>query len=93
MSLESAALGRPIGVADTDPVREYFGENAIYCNPYDVLTIAECLKQLYEETCQAPPIGIWGRFEWRQALMPLLDVFDYREDTLSDELTTEKSIR
>jgi len=45
-SLEAAMLGVPIIVANTAPVKEYFGDSAIYCEPDKVDSICNSLIML-----------------------------------------------
>lgn len=44
VSLEAAAMGRNIVVADRGSVREYFGDEAFYCDPLDPGSIATAIK-------------------------------------------------
>ncbi|WCF07871.1 glycosyltransferase [Paenibacillus thiaminolyticus] len=69
-SLEAAALGCNIGVSDVGPVREYFGEEAYYCNPYSVESIVSCLTKLYnaDTELQHKIKGYIQRFDWDNVL-------------------------
>jgi len=44
VNLEAAAMGRNIIVADRGSVREYFKDEAFYCDPLDPSSIAEAIK-------------------------------------------------
>jgi glycosyltransferase involved in cell wall biosynthesis len=72
-SLEAAALGTPVGVSDVLPVREYFGGRALYCDPYDLQSIASCMERLYVQTqgSQELKAHVLERFRWEVALQPL----------------------
>lgn len=43
-SLEAAALGTPVVVANTQPVVEYFGDIAVYADPHDVGSLRRAIQ-------------------------------------------------
>ncbi|WP_107839185.1 glycosyltransferase [Metasolibacillus meyeri] len=51
-SLEAKALSIPIIVSNTEPVKEYFSDTAIYCNPNDIINIRKSLELIYNKENQ-----------------------------------------
>ena len=49
-SLEAAISGNTIVVSDRGSPREYFGDDAFYCDPADLQSIKEALQRGYEAT-------------------------------------------
>jgi glycosyltransferase involved in cell wall biosynthesis len=77
-SLEAAALGLPIGVADVPPVREYFAEHAYYCDPHGVDSVARMLRSMQQDpgVSEERSLYITRRYSWDRALKPLGDLVD-----------------
>lgn len=46
-SLEAALFGCPVVTTSIGAVREYFGDNAFYCNPYDYASIKEAVAKAW----------------------------------------------
>ncbi|MZQ83731.1 glycosyltransferase [Paenibacillus sp. 5J-6] len=68
-SLEAGLLGCNIGVANTAPVKEYFGDYANYCDPYNVGSIKDCLELLYNnEKNNALSHFIAEKYDWCNVL-------------------------
>lgn len=75
-SIEAAALGCKIAVSDVAPVKEYFGELAIYCNPSSVKSISNCLMELWDselsdEERNNQLYQIKNLYNWPNVLKPL----------------------
>lgn len=47
-NLEALYFGKNIIVGDCSPVKEYFGENAIYCDPYETKSIEKAILKCNE---------------------------------------------
>jgi glycosyltransferase involved in cell wall biosynthesis len=74
VSMESAALGIPIGVSELPPVMEYFKENANYCKPDDIESIRLCIMKML--STNRPKIEelqkrITQQFDWSVVLKEL----------------------
>lgn len=74
-SLEAAALGCKIAVSDVGPVREYFSDLALYCDPSSVDSIRDCLLELWNknltESEREKQINFISRsFNWGETLKP-----------------------
>lgn len=74
-SLEAAALGTPVVVADTPPVVEYFADAAVYADPHDVAS----LRRAVDLACRSLPSAdlarrIRERYAWDVVLEPLSGV-------------------
>ncbi|NOU73888.1 glycosyltransferase [Paenibacillus sp. LMG 31458] len=68
-SLEAGLLGCNIGVADTAPVKEYFGDYATYCDPHNVNSIKKCLEILYNnEKNNKLSRFITEKYDWKYVL-------------------------
>jgi len=72
-AMEAAAMGVPIVVSNVAPVREYFGDLAIYCDPSRPASIARACQ----DAAQVGPRD--GRdfaeqFAWNRVLKPLGEV-------------------
>jgi glycosyltransferase involved in cell wall biosynthesis len=76
ISLEAAALGCGIVVSDNGPVREYFGNKAIYINPYDYKSIAGGLEKLYKSNVVNHSEYYKYHFSWMNTLKILLSKLD-----------------
>ncbi|MBS3976030.1 MAG: glycosyltransferase family 4 protein [Syntrophomonadaceae bacterium] len=77
-SLEAAAQGCQIVVSDVPPVREYFQENAYYCNPHSVDSIANSIKNALAQGRPNPTIQKYVKenYQWDIVLEPLLNVIN-----------------
>ena len=67
-SLEAAACGKNIVVCDRGSVREYFGNDAYYCDYYSMASIAEALQRAWNA---GPPDALASRimseYTWTRA--------------------------
>ncbi|WP_235827893.1 glycosyltransferase [Brevibacillus migulae] len=81
-SIEALALGRPIGVSDVAPVREYFEELAIYCNPHEPQSIATSMEKLFYTEHEADVDVILDRFDWHIVLDKLISLLSSMEGKL-----------
>lgn len=76
-SLEAAALGVNIIVANTGPVKEYFSENVYYCNPYEPESIKLSLVIAYNQKKKENNIPFFiNNYDWENVLRPLGDLFE-----------------
>lgn len=76
-SLEAAILGKPIGVSNVKPVKEYFNKMAYYCDPYSIDSIAKCLDQIMQNDKGADTVlseFIKNNYLWDIVLNPLLEL-------------------
>ncbi len=84
-SLEAAVLGKNIVVSDVGPPREYFGEYAIYCNPYSVESIAGALCELERRSEGTRNIElseyVMRNFAWDVALKDLKTILREFQET------------
>lgn len=76
-SLEAAALGTRIVVGDRGDVRDYFGDNAVYCDPDSV----ESIRSAVLEALNAPaPIGfaeyVCEHFTWAKAAEQTAEAYE-----------------
>lgn len=72
-SLEAASLNCPVCVSNVGPVREYFGESAIYVNPYDVESIKNGIEELYNGVrLHCDNFKQISCFQWENVLEKLL---------------------
>lgn len=79
-SLEAGSLGCPIGVSEVAPVREYFGEYALYCDPSSVESIAKCMKELFlSPASEQLSRHINKNYDWNNVLIPLEQLIHYIE--------------
>jgi glycosyltransferase involved in cell wall biosynthesis len=83
-SLEAAASGCAIVVSPNGDTREYFGDDAQYCDPSDALSIRTAVD---EAVAAGPSPGLEARcrtqFTWRIAAEKTLEA--YRQRLFSDE--------
>lgn len=72
-SMEAAALGCQIVVANTGPVREYFGGLAIYVDPHSPTSIKAALGQAMAkgEPSSSQKQQLREKWDWNKALSPL----------------------
>ncbi|GAA4828618.1 glycosyltransferase [Paenibacillus vulneris] len=76
-SLEAAALGCPIVVSDVPPVKEYFGDFALYCNPSSVNSITDSLLQLSQKTRNnSMSHNFQKNYEWNHILESLKNLLE-----------------
>lgn len=74
VAMEAAAAGLPIVVSDVEPVREYFGELAYYCDPGSLDSIVDaCRLAAQHGACDG--VEFAGRFKWERVLSPLESVY------------------
>ena len=75
-SLEAASMGCPIAVSDVAPVREYFQQHALYCQPASVDSIAQVLLNLQHQPIPDMDLiaHVHTHFSWDNVLLPLLEV-------------------
>jgi glycosyltransferase involved in cell wall biosynthesis len=87
-SLEAAALGTPVVVSDTAPVREYFLEDASYADPHSVPSLIAALRAAWE---RPPDRDLAERvrrcYDWRVALAPLPAAVEAVEVGAKDPVT------
>lgn len=74
-SLEAVALGTKVVVAETRPVKEYFLDNAFYCNPRSIESISLNLALIYSDTTQYDNSWI-GKYDWNKALFELKGIIN-----------------
>jgi len=70
-ALEAAIMGMPVVITDQGCTKEYFHDNAFYCNPYDIASIQEAL-QLASSSFRPNKRfieHIASRYTWRQAAL------------------------
>ena len=67
-SLEAAVAGAPIVVQECEPVREYFGEEAFYCNTKDVHSVHAAMDAALN-CAPNPNFSSWckERYSWEAA--------------------------
>lgn len=72
-AMEAVSLNIPILVSDTPPVKEYFGDLAIYCNPYDIEDIKNGISKMASTSLDEKKVKDFKKkYEWDYALEPLL---------------------
>lgn len=72
-SLEALALATPVVVSDTEPVREYFSDDAVYADPHDVASLTEAIRSAWDLGPRADAAARIRRdFDWPKALRPVL---------------------
>jgi glycosyltransferase involved in cell wall biosynthesis len=70
-SVEAAAAGCEVVVTSTGSAPELFGDNAHYCRPYDVESIAAAMEDALATPRQPTLAAHARRFDWR-AIAPVL---------------------
>lgn len=76
-SLEAAAMGCNIVIADKGYVRDYFGEDAFYCNPGSVESIYEAVSKAAESpTPKKLQEKILNNYTWHQAAVRTLEAYN-----------------
>lgn len=74
-SLEAAAMGCNVVITDKGYTREYFGNDAFYCNPADPASIFNAIEQAAQsENKRELQEKIMNSYTWRQAAVTTLDV-------------------
>lgn len=76
VSLEAAALGCGIAVSDTGPVKEYFGDKALYVDPYDYKSIAVGMEKLYNNESLNHSDYYKSQFNWNITLSKLHELLE-----------------
>jgi len=88
-SLEAAALGCQIVVADTPPVREYFRNYAFYCNPSSIESIASAVQNALNKGRPNEELKkfVKSNYQWKIVLHPLLDIIQsVKSNTIKEGL-------
>ncbi|WP_157643514.1 glycosyltransferase [Paenibacillus camerounensis] len=75
-SVEAMLLDCPICVSDVSPVKEYFGDNAVYCSPYSIDSIKEGLRYLNNQRAEYKRKVPKHAYHWNKVLLPLLDLLE-----------------
>ncbi|MEC1744262.1 glycosyltransferase [Schinkia azotoformans] len=72
-SLEAASFGIPTIVSDVGPVREYFLNHVIYCNPHSITSIQESIQSLLNANSKSDQLQqfILNNYTWEKVLEPL----------------------
>jgi glycosyltransferase involved in cell wall biosynthesis len=66
-SLEAAAMGCKIVITDKGDTREYFGDNAAYCNPASPSSILEAIKAAASKDISVLQRKIKEVYTWKEA--------------------------
>jgi glycosyltransferase involved in cell wall biosynthesis len=75
-SLEAAAMGCNIVVADKGFTREYFGENAFYCDPGCAESIGKAISAAAASPLQKElQVKVLEEYTWRQAAIQTLEAY------------------
>lgn len=74
VAMEAAAAGLPIVVSDVEPVREYFGKLAFYCDPASPDSIVDACR-LAAQHGASDGVDFADRFKWERVLSPLESVY------------------
>ncbi|HUC93011.1 MAG TPA: glycosyltransferase [Paenibacillus sp.] len=73
-AMEAYSLGVPIAVSDTGPVREYFGDTALYCDPSDIDSIKAVMTRLLsQDIAQRLNVEFIEKYQWSSVFSPLLE--------------------
>jgi glycosyltransferase involved in cell wall biosynthesis len=72
-ALEAAASGCNVVITEVGATREYFGENAIYINPYDSNSIIDGIGK--SATLSPAPSKILPKFSWTNTASQLIDAY------------------
>lgn len=85
-SLEAAGHGCQIVVGDCEPVREYFGEHAAYCDPGSLTSIRDAiLGAVATAPDEALALMVAERYTWPVAARTTLDAYQQALSTWSDK--------
>ena len=75
-SLEAAALGCNIVITNKGFTREYFGDDAFYCDPGDPQSILDAIKQASEKPFQKKlQDSIFNNFTWEKAATKTIEAY------------------
>jgi glycosyltransferase involved in cell wall biosynthesis len=75
-SLEAGAMGCNVVVADKGFTREYFGENAFYCDPGNVESIYNAVHEAATSPSQeALQASVLKNYTWQQAARQTLEAY------------------
>ncbi|HOL83526.1 MAG TPA: glycosyltransferase family 4 protein [Caldisericia bacterium] len=75
-NLEAAIFKRPILVGECKPVKEYFEEHAIYCNPYDIKSIRNgILKVIEQNSSESLYSMVINKYSEKQAIPGLIKLY------------------
>lgn len=76
-SLEAAACGKNVVVCDRGSVREYFGDDAYYCDYYSLASIAEALSGAWNAgQPEALASRIMAQYTWTRAAEETLKAYE-----------------
>lgn len=77
-SLEAACLGKPIVVSNVAPVKEYFLDHVIYCDPHSVVSIKESIQKLLFDPSKGEQLQqlVLNNYTWEKVLEPLPEIID-----------------
>lgn len=75
-SLEAASHGCRIVVGECEPVREYFGEHAVYCDPGSVESIRQAVRHALDTTDGELAGLVNERYTWAAAGRATLDAYE-----------------
>jgi glycosyltransferase involved in cell wall biosynthesis len=75
-SLEAAAMGCNIVITDKGFTREYFGDDAFYCDPGDPASILEAVEKAAQSRCQNKlQQNVFRQYTWQHAASDTLDAY------------------
>jgi glycosyltransferase involved in cell wall biosynthesis len=75
-SLEAAAMGCNVVVSDKGFVREYFGDQAFYCDPENIESIYQMVAKASETVAGKDlEIRIRSSYTWKQAALKTLEAY------------------
>ena len=75
-SLEAGAMGCNLVITDKGYTREYFGEDAFYCNPADPVSILDVIEKASGSECRVQlQQKILNKYTWQIAAAVTLDAY------------------
>src|SRR6187200_3409449 len=75
-SLEAAAMGCNIVITDKGFTREYFGDDAFYCDPGDPGSILQAVEKAAQSRCQNKlQQNVFRQYTWQHAASDTLDAY------------------
>ncbi len=75
-SLEAAAMGCNIVITDRGFTREYFGDDAFYCDPGDPRSILQAVEKAAQSNCQDKlRQNVLRQYTWQHAASDTLDAY------------------
>lgn len=75
-SLEAASHGCRVVVGNCEPVREYFGEHAVYCDPASVDSIRDAVRRALDTSDDELAAVVNERFTWPAAAKATVDAYE-----------------